>query len=86
MTNARLTHSVYGHIEEAERRMMLSIGDAVKAARAEMELSVDQCARMANVSTWQLMQLESGVWAPSLRTFVKVCAVLGLDGVPRSGE
>lgn len=57
---------------------MKAIGKRVRAARRARDMTQEQLAELANISTSFVGHIERGTRVPSLETMWKICKTMGL--------
>lgn len=57
---------------------MKAIGKRVRAARRARDMTQDQLAELANISTSFVGHIERGTRVPSLETMWRICKAMGL--------
>jgi transcriptional regulator with XRE-family HTH domain len=63
-----------------ERRILSALGDRMKMARLRRRLTTTAVAQRAGISRSSLYKVEAGDPGATLGTYLRVLAVLGLDG------
>lgn len=77
MTDARETSGAHAPSEDADTVAML--GATVRAARKQLDLSVQALAQRAGVSLGLVSQLERGLGNPSLHSIQRLASALGVS-------
>jgi transcriptional regulator with XRE-family HTH domain len=63
-----------------ERRLLAALGERLKLARLRRRLTTTAVAQRAGISRTSLYNVESGDPGATLGTYLRILAVLGLDG------
>ena len=63
-----------------EQRLLTALGERIRLARLRRKLAMTTVARRAGISRTSLYKVEAGGGGVTLATYLRVLAVLGLDG------
>ncbi len=66
-------------LQDSEKRIIIELGTNIKLARQHRKLRLQEVAARANISRPTLWKIEKGTSTVSIRSYLHVLSVLGLE-------